>query len=129
MSPLLNLSWAQVIKKAELGEVDVLPCVIRTPERQEYLLFTKPYLSFPLIIVTRDDARLISDIRDLAGGKLAMVEGYAYWDVITKDQPDLELVAVQNIEEGLREVSNGEIEAFADNLASVTFFHEKTGIG
>ena len=53
MTPVPNLSWPEVMNKARAGEIDVLPCVAKTPERSKFLLFSEPYISFPMVILTR----------------------------------------------------------------------------
>ena len=53
MSPLRGLTWSQVVDKAKRGEIDVLPAVVPTQDRREYLNFTDPYVSLPIVIATR----------------------------------------------------------------------------
>jgi len=69
-----NLPWPEVLKKAESGEIDLIPCIARTDERETFLSFSRPYLSFPLVIVTRKDMDFIGDIKDLTGKKIAIVK-------------------------------------------------------
>ena len=57
-----GLSWSQVLQKARAGEIDVVPCVAPTPKRSEYLLFTRPYISYPDVVVTRKKHPLISGL-------------------------------------------------------------------
>jgi ABC-type amino acid transport substrate-binding protein len=47
LTPVESRSWAEVLKRAREGELDILPGVMSTPERQQYLNFTRPYLDFP----------------------------------------------------------------------------------
>lgn len=60
-----NLTWAQVTVKTRDRQIDAWACVARTPERAEYMTFTEPYLVFPWVLFTREDAPLIAGIRDL----------------------------------------------------------------
>jgi hypothetical protein len=46
--PVQGLSWPEVLKRIKLGKIDALPAVARTPEREEFLRFTKPYITFPV---------------------------------------------------------------------------------
>ena len=66
-----NLSWAEILQETRTGQIDVLPCVGVTPERSRFLRFAKPYLSFPMVIVTRDDALFVNGVQDFASGRLA----------------------------------------------------------
>ena len=41
MAPARGLSWSEVIARAQKSEIDVLPCVVKTPQREQYLDFTR----------------------------------------------------------------------------------------
>ena len=75
MVPVPTLSWPEVMNKARAGEIDVLPCVAKTPERSKFLLFSEPYISFPMVILTREDAPFVSGVQDFENGKVAVVKG------------------------------------------------------
>ena len=62
MKPAPDINWYEVMQRARKGEVDVLPCAAKTPQRSKFLRFTNPYLSFPMVIVTRQDAAFISQV-------------------------------------------------------------------
>ncbi|MDX1528121.1 MAG: EAL domain-containing protein [Gammaproteobacteria bacterium] len=119
MEPVSGLTWAEVIASAKSGALDVLPCVVETPQRREYLEFTQSYLDFPMVIVTRDDASFISGLDDLAGQRIGVVKGYATVDLIRLNYPNLELVEFTTLEEGLETLSLGRVNAFVDNLATI----------
>jgi PAS domain S-box-containing protein len=119
--PVLGLSWPEVIKRIKLGKVDVLPAVSRTPEREQFLNFTKPYISFPVVIATRKDAPFVDDLGNLGDLKVGVVEDYVTDELLTKSYPQLDIVRVKNVSNGLRDLENGDIQAFVDNLAVITY--------
>jgi ABC-type amino acid transport substrate-binding protein len=41
------------LEKARFRDVDVLTSLMKTPERSGYLLFTKPYVTVPAVIIIR----------------------------------------------------------------------------
>ena len=79
-----NLPWTEVLEKARSGQIDVIACAAKTVERETYLSFTMPYLSFPLVILTRKDAPFIGGIQDLHGKTLAVIEKNATIDRLKK---------------------------------------------
>lgn len=121
-------SWSATIKAAKSGQVDILPSVTPTPQRKAYLNFTNPYLSFPMVIVTGLDYLYISDLRMLAGKKVAVVEGYASQDLLTIDYPKLSQVSVKNIEAGLNAVRHGDADVFIGGLIPVSHIMSREGI-
>jgi ABC-type amino acid transport substrate-binding protein len=121
MKPVTGLTWSQVLSKAKQREIDVIPCIARTQEREKYLLFTKPYLKFQSVIVTREDAPFISGLPDLSDKPVGVVQGYITHEVIGRDYPMIKLKTYSTVEEGLRAVIDKDIVGFVDNLASITF--------
>ncbi len=60
-----KLPWPEVLKGAETKEIDLIACSAWSPEREKYLEFTDSYLSFPLVIISRDDFKFIGGLEDL----------------------------------------------------------------
>lgn len=127
MNPKEGLSWTEVMEQAKDRQIDVLPCVSVTPERRKYLAFTRPYISFTNVVLTRADLPFISGLKSLKGKKLAVTKGYAIAEILKIDHPDLDLLPVDNIEEGFAAVRGGQAAGFIDNLASVNYMMNKTG--
>jgi len=123
-----GLTWAQVIEKAKEREIDVLPCVARTRDREKYLLFTSPYLNVPVVIVTRNDSPYIGGTDDLRGRTLAVVKGYQLHERLARDHPDIGLLVVNSTKEALHAVSGGKAFAFPGNLAHTFYLIPKLGI-
>jgi PAS domain S-box-containing protein len=123
-----GLTWPQVLEKARSHDVDLLPCVARTKEREEYLLFTKPYLNVPVAIVTKTDAPYIESMEDLKGKTVAVVTGYQLHERIKTDYPEMVLVVSNSTAEALQAVSNGKAFAFPGNLAQTFYLMPKLGI-
>jgi PAS domain S-box-containing protein len=128
MLPVQDLSWSTVMDKARANEIDVLPCVLKTPERSKFLWFTKPYLSYPMVILTREDAPFVSGVLDFADNKVAIVRGYATQDLLEQDYPDLKFYLANNLEQALKALSKGKVDAYVGNLASITYTTQKLGL-
>ena len=99
-----------------------------TPERTEFWVFTNPYMTIPIVIVTHTDVTYIGHMRELEGKKVAVVAGYAVTDWIPRDFPDIELVEVQNAREGLERLQQGEVFAFVDNMLVIGYYLAKLKI-
>jgi ABC-type amino acid transport substrate-binding protein/serine phosphatase RsbU (regulator of sigma subunit) len=121
LKPVWGLSWTKVLEEIRDGGLDILPAVARTPERDAFLNFTKPYISFPVVIATRKDGAFVDGLNDLKGLKAGVVAGYVTEELLTKDYPEIPLQKFKNLREGLRAVQKGDIDAFVDNLGSITY--------
>jgi len=128
LKPADPQSWTATMKAAKSGELDIFAAITPTPPREEYLNFTTPYLSFPMVIVTGLDFTFISDIKILAGKKIAVVDGYASHDMLSRNYPELLLLPVKNIADGLNAVRHDEADAFIDGLAPVSHIMSREGI-
>lgn len=128
MTPLPGLSWEQVLEKARAKELDVIPAIVASPQRREYLAFTAPYLEFPLVIVARNSVPFIAGLPDLLGKKVAIVQGYVVEDFLKRDFPRLSLQPAADVDAGLKAVSSGEAYAFIGNLAAVSYAIRKEGL-
>ncbi|MCP3889068.1 MAG: transporter substrate-binding domain-containing protein [Desulfobulbaceae bacterium] len=105
--------------------MDVLTCAARTIERSEYLLYTKPHLSFPLIIISKKDGPFISGLQSLHKKRIALTRKNSTVDWLYRDQIDFDPLYVTSPLEALREVSLGHADATIENLATATYLIEK----
>ena len=67
--------WNEVRGWLERGEVETLPLVGRTPEREALYDFTFPYMTLFGAIVVRDDTSGIAGLDDLRGRSVAVMKG------------------------------------------------------
>lgn len=128
MAPVSDLSWPEVMDRARAQEIDVLPCISKSSERSKFLFFTKPYLSFPMVILTREDAPFINSVQDFEDGKVAVVKGYVTQELLERDHPNRKFYLAKDIDKALRDVSKGKVDAFVGNLASITYTTQRMGL-
>lgn len=123
-----GLTWSQVVDKVRKRKIDALACASRTGDRETYLLFTRPYLNIPVVILTRTDAPYIGGIRDLYGKTLAVIKSYQLHERLPKDHPQIKIHVMETAEEALEAVSEGTTFAFAGSLATTSYLIHKLGI-
>ena len=121
-------SWTDSIDKMKANEIDILSSVATTPERQEFINFTQPFIKFPVIIMTRDDAPFIGDIEDLSGRTIAVVKEDLAHIKLRDNHPEIDLLIVDSTRDGLATVSSGKVFAFVGNLVTLSFAMKKEGI-
>lgn len=127
-APVQGLSWIEIMKGAEQGEVDVISALVPSEERRKYLNFTSSYLSFPLVIFTRDRAPLVTKLRDLYGKRVAVEEGYVSYEYLQRDYPRINLTTYETTEEILRALSLGQVDAYIGNLTVAAHLIQKSGL-
>ena len=75
-------SWDSLLQAAYEKKIDIICAAKRTPEREKHLLFTKPFISVPEIIVTSKVTQKSLTIEELKGLEVTMVEGYAVYELV-----------------------------------------------
>ncbi|WED20541.1 transporter substrate-binding domain-containing protein [Vibrio sp. JC009] len=113
-------SWPETIDDLKKRELDILPAAMRNSERESYLNFTTPYLTFPMVIITQVDYPYINEMDALAGKRVAIVDGYAIQDILKQDYPNLILHPVKDYSQGLKAVEANQADAFIGALVAVS---------
>ena len=122
-------SWSQSVEFAQQRKCDLLSLAASTPERKKYLNFTSPYLVFPHVLVTKTNSPFINNFTLLANKIIGIPKGYAHQDIIKKDYPDITVVEVETIKDGLQKVANGRLYGFIGSLNTVDLFIEDEFLG
>ena len=125
MEVVPDLSWEQVINRMKERTIDVLPATAKTPGREPYMNFSRPYMAFPVVIVTRDDYSFVSGLDDLNGRKVALMKGYAVTRRIEKENSEILRHLFDLPLRALRAVAVGEADATVLNLAVANYLIKK----
>ena len=109
-------SWSEFLDMMRAGELDVMLNIVKTPDRQEFLLFTPPYADNPNTILSRRDARY-STLEQLVGKTVSFPKGFFYEEILKKDFPEIKTLPVRGTLEAMKAVSFGEADAALGELA------------
>jgi PAS domain S-box-containing protein len=120
--------WDAILAAAAAREVDLLGALTATGPRSDYLAFTTPYVTTPVVIVTRSSLAGELTLADLAGLKVCAISNHAIIDYTARRQPSVQIQAVPDARTGLRQVSFGANDAFLVTLAEATYWIEREEI-
>ncbi|MBR9981572.1 MAG: transporter substrate-binding domain-containing protein [Desulfatitalea sp.] len=104
-------AWAEVRGWLERGEIDALPVVGRTPEREAIFDFTFPYMSLHGAIVVREGAQGIRSLADLQGRQVAVMQGDNAEEFLRREDRGIQIHLAATFEEALQELSQGRHDA------------------
>jgi len=121
-------TWQQSLEFAQTRKCDILSLVMPTPARREHYDFTKPYLKVPLVVVSKNNELFIDDVTQI-DKKLGIVKNYAYGEILRDKYPNLQIVDVENVKDGLDKVNKNEIFGFIGTLASTGYEIQNNYIG
>jgi PAS domain S-box-containing protein len=103
-------SWNQFLSMLRNKELDIMLNIVKTEDRQGYVLYTEPYALNPNVIVSRKEKKF-GTIEELAGKKVAFPEGFFYDEVLSKSFPKIDRLPVKDTLASLKAVSFGNADA------------------
>lgn len=121
--------WSQTVEYGKNRTCDFITIMIKTEDRKKYFNFSSEYLNSPLVIATKINEPFINSISNVLDKKFGIVKGYAYKEVLIKKYPNIKIVDVKSIKDGLQRVDNNEIFGFIDSLPAVGYVIQKNHVG
>ncbi|NQY92867.1 MAG: ABC transporter substrate-binding protein, partial [Campylobacteraceae bacterium] len=120
-------SWSESLDFALNKNVDMLSETTSSVAKNQ-LSFTKSYLSSPIVMVMNKKASYRNSLEDIKDKKIAVIKDYGYISEIKKDHPNLNYHEVNNLQEGLLEIENGQADVFLSALPQGSFWINKMGL-
>lgn len=122
-------SWMQTLEFAKERKCDILTLAMYTKDRSEYLNFTEPYITTPVVLVTKPNVPFMVNFNNIKDQKLGIPTGYSFSELLKKRYPNLNIVDVKSDRDGLDKVTKGEIFGYIGTLASVGYLFQKEFTG
>ncbi|MBU1639124.1 MAG: transporter substrate-binding domain-containing protein [Proteobacteria bacterium] len=116
-----KLSWAEVVAKSKKMDLDVLPCVGKTKERLSYLNYSKPYIQFQRVILTRTDFPFVAGMDDLRNLRVA-VQANTSHDGFLQESTEITPLRFPTLQDSLAAVSTGKADALIANIAAASYW-------
>lgn len=114
-------SWSQTLKNIKTHKCDIVSLANKTNLRQKYLNFTDPYMKVAVVMATKRGNPYIGNLHKLSKKKVAIVKDYAFVDFVKLNYPNLEIVEVDNIDDGLKRVDKGEVYGYIGALPTIAY--------
>jgi ABC-type amino acid transport substrate-binding protein len=103
--------WNQIKQELVDGEIQVLPLVGKTPERELIYDFSETYLTFyGAIFVRTGDSRIKTD-KDLKDMEIAVLKGDNAEEYVRRENVSDRIVAVESYEDAFNNLSQGKYDA------------------
>jgi PAS domain S-box-containing protein len=117
--------WDQIKNELADGELDVLPLVGRTPEREELFDFTIPYLTLHGALFVRTDETEIQSLSDLPGKRIVVMKGDNAEEYVRRTALSDQIITTPTFEDAFRMLASGEADAvIAQKLMGVSLLKE-----
>lgn len=121
-----GLTWDQAYEKVVLKELDGLPIIGKSSEREKYFIFSDTYYSFQRVLFINNENN-INSFNDLQGRVVAVQKNSSHHEFL-KTVGNITLSLYDTVEEALIALSNNQEVAFVGNLATTLYIAKNEGI-
>jgi signal transduction histidine kinase/CheY-like chemotaxis protein/HPt (histidine-containing phosphotransfer) domain-containing protein len=105
--------------------IDVMGSIAYTEARDEFALFSPPYVKSAPVIIARKDEPHIKSIEDLADKTIAIEKGFVSEEILPRRFPGIQLLRFETTSEALSAVSQGKADAYVGGLVSSAYLIDK----
>lgn len=119
--------WSAIVEMFRDGDIDLIPLVQKTPERERSYYFSKKYKDNVTSIVTfKSNTDSYRNMKDLfkENGKLAVIKNYQYGDIIDKID-EKHKVTFNSLEEILNAVNDGKVSFGVTDLGVFRYLNKE----
>ena len=120
-------TWQNNLARMKKGELDVLPAVYKTPERETFLHFSKPYFEALDYFFVHQDV-LVNSFKDLDGKRLAIPKSYAHRELIQQHFPNIIIKDTDTFGQAIDMVLEREADLLFDTYGALMYTLETEGI-
>ncbi len=121
-------SLSESIEYLENGECDLIPSLVYTAHRSKKIWFTKPYITYKLAIITRDDSPVITDMDELTGKVMSRKRGSALVELMKEKYPLIKIKEVDSYEDAFDDVKNKRAYFTVAALPILSYYKHKYGL-
>lgn len=121
-------SWTDFLEMMKRDELDVLLNIVRTEDRSKFYAFTRPYVSYPTILITENSSTEINSLEDLKGKSVAVTKGYFEQELLTRDFPDIKQVFYDDLLSCMKAVSSGKADATIGGVNEASYLIRRNSL-
>ncbi|MAD41814.1 MAG: hypothetical protein CL623_05425 [Arcobacter sp.] len=115
-------TFKNLLLKTKNKELSVLPILAKNERREEFLLFTKSYITTRDYLFTKEDNSSIMSVDDIEGKSVALVKGYVHEEIFKKKYPKVKRYYVDNLLEGMDAVITNKADFIVTNIALMNYY-------
>jgi len=119
--------WNESLAASRDGRCQVLSFLNKTPNREEWLLFTAPIFNDSNVFITREEHGFIDDPATLIGESIVFPSGTSMEERIHSQYPNLRILVVDSEEEALDMVSQRKANMTMRSLIVAAYTIRKEG--
>ncbi|HSD37148.1 MAG TPA: transporter substrate-binding domain-containing protein [Rhodocyclaceae bacterium] len=111
--------FMEAVTALRQGKGDLLAAGVRGDPALAGIYLSRPYATFPLVIVGRQAAVAVEGVKDLVGKRVVVSDGGGVQGPLLAAAPGLQVTTISSVHAAMEAVANGEADAYVDELATV----------
>ena len=115
----IDRTWNELLVALKNGEIDVIPALYKTKEREVYTNYTNSYIQLEEYFFTNSKHKKIYSVKELEGKTIAAIKGCATVSWIREKYPKINIIEKKDMIECLEALKSGESEAYIDTDAAL----------
>jgi len=119
--PQKGTSVDAMITQVNQGEADLLAALTPSVDRERRVSFSRPYLSTPFVLVTRNAPDSPNNLQDLSGKRLAIISGNASRETIERQFPTVQIIEAKSLADAFSLLAKGSVDASVSTLISARY--------
>ncbi len=120
--------WGESQQFLKDGKCDILPAAIETKKRKEYAIFTEPYLSYELAVITKSGHPIVYNFDDMLNKTMARKKASGLIQTLKNKYPTINILETENTKEAFLSISNGEADYTVAVLPVASYYISKLAI-
>lgn len=114
-------SWIESVEMLRTRKCDILPLATDLAELRDSMLFTTPHMKSSLVIATKSDEIFLKDSSEIGQRKVGILVGSAFTESLRLLRPEIQIVKVNSVKEGLEKVREGELWGYIDAMPVIAY--------
>ena len=114
-------SVTAMLEQVKTGKADIIAALTPTNQREEWLGFTRPYMTASFVVVVSGKSDWLHSLGDLDGRRVAVPKGSVIADFLRMHHPQAKVVEVENNVDDLSMISEGKVDAGIHLLSSANY--------
>jgi signal transduction histidine kinase/CheY-like chemotaxis protein/HPt (histidine-containing phosphotransfer) domain-containing protein len=119
--------WADNLDGLKKRDIDAVGLLVPWNDR-DYVSVSKPYITYPSVIVVRKEVTQDLSLKDLVGKEVAVPNDYTGESFLRQNHPEIIVVEARDPSHGIQMVASGDVYAFFGGAAAVAHVAERAGI-
>lgn len=122
-------TWDELLSMGKNKELDLLPVIYYTENREKYFNYTKDYLTVRNYLFSlKSNPNRFNSLDDLNGKTIAFPKGFAQIEILKRDYPKINILETKNALDSIDALITKKADAMIENIALVSYVLKENSI-